>query len=550
MPLIIGTPITISAFGFTTLEEEIQFRGGTATVTVDGRYGDTVFVLPNALVKVDGGGEFETDDDGEAEVNTPNTKLTGETEDLKVELTLKPEIAQKIKNTLKKYKEVGIDNTTISTFLDDFPAKLAHTEDKEAQQKLLDGLKRTEYALFFIKEGKEFGEVSAKSLGTVTKDAVVNVYDMLDTITGATGKISDFVNAKGANVGGRAKEIIQEKLSGVRQAALKQMGAAFQAGLMKHAPNAGVWGGGLFKFIEDKLVADTAKAGLGEAPLEKWIADYFIKEQKKNSTKQMNQIASLINSGNFASLEYSADLDIAKNNYVNMADNYLQAEEGEYFSTMSKAYVDLGFDVVGKGVSILTPYGKFVDGLEKAYKVGRTAFLDAPTMYNWYATNGDIVNTTQKNINRALGISWSETSYQPTLTDILIPIVQAASEYQLSEYLFANVDIEFYESWAVATKALAELFPKEKKELKAYAVSLKEKATPLKTTVDSLSAEVMELIPVEEKEDWAVVKSEELSTGEDDNVDENEETGGLSWVWGILGAVLVLVIGKRFVKKR
>ncbi len=558
IPLVIAIPITITSYGFEAKEgeekKEIQFRGGDANVKVDGRYEDTVFVLQNTVIKVEGGGEFITDEEGEAEVATPNSKLKGETEDVKFELVLSADIVAKLRNTKKKYGETGITNETVATFLDDFPARLAHAEDNDAKKRLVDALKRIEYALFFIKEGQKFGAVSAKSLGTVTKDAAINVFDMLDTITGATGKISEYINAKGTNVGSRAKEIITEKLSTVRQEALKQMSAAFQAGLAKNAPKAGVWVGGLFKFLEDKLGGDTAKTGYAEAPLETWIADYFIKEQKKNSANQMNQIANMLNSGNFASLENSSDLDIAKDRYVAMADNYLKAEEGEYFSTMSKAWIDLGFDIVGKGISILTPYGKFVDGLEKAYKIGRTYFLDAPTMYGWYVTNGEILTTTEENINKSLGIkSVVSLIKSASLLNVFVPSAFAVTDNSLGGYMIASADSEFYKNWSEITFALAELFPDEEKGIRFYAEELKAKSANSKNIAAALMEEASEMIPVEEYGEWKIekIKSTDVIKESSNNEDNSDSLySKMLIILGFVGVFGIFILGRRFIFRK
>ena len=561
IPLYIGIPVEISSFGFETKKEDIQFRGGTAHFKVDGRYEDTVFSLPDATIAVKGGDEFVTDEEGEAEVETPNEKLTGETDDVNIELPLDADVAKILAGAKKKYSETGIQNATVATFLDDFPAMLANGGDKKNRQKLIDGLKRTEYALFFVKEGQKFANVSAQSLGVVTKDAAINVYDMLDTITGATGKISEWINEKGANVGSRAKEIIMEKLSDARVIAMQQMSAAFQAGVAQYAPKAGVWVGGLFKNLEDKMLGDTAKSGYAEAPLEKWIAEYFVTENKKKGAEQMAIIASVIESREFASLEFSSDLERTKESYVTMADNYLKAEEGEHFSTMTKATIDLGFDVIGKGISILTPYGKFVEGAEKLYKVGRTAFLDAPTMYSWYATHGEILTTTEQNIRTAMNLP-RYAELPATRSGGFFPTASAEdTEDHLGEYMMAEADAAFYSNWAEGAVALSELFPNEKDELLEYAKGLEEKANIEKETADSFREKVVAQIPEENREEWGtniILESSEPTTEEaeaektpeqvvPEPQSSNQEDSTSTWI--ILGVVFfgILIFGfKRY----
>ena len=121
----------------------------------------------------------------------------------------------------------------------------------------------------------------------------------------------------------------------------------------------------------------------------------------------MKEIESFVTNGKqngFPTLEYSADLDIARDNYATMADKYIKAEKGEYWRAMTKSWFDLGFDLGGKSASIIFPvYATLIGQVENMYKLARSSFVDAPNMFQWYKTHGDIMTQMDKGLKQSLG---------------------------------------------------------------------------------------------------------------------------------------------------
>ena len=544
--LALPTPVKISAYGFELKKENAVFKGGMANALVNiksDKNEEELFAIPGAKIELPLAKIYTTNDKGTIKIPTPNDFLKGKTDDLTFTLVLNEDVSKQLEQSRKKLTDLGVlgENTTVKAFLDDFVKNLATAKNDKERKSLVAGLKRLNYALFFVNKGQEFGKVSAESLATVTKDAVANMVDLLDSVVGITGEITERLNAKGQKLSTKAAEKISAQMAPVYKASLLKLGAAMQAGVSYYAPNSKIYLGGLLQFLEDKYaIADNLKekkaASLDMSP---GIKEFFVKQVNKTSVAQMKEIETFIINGKqngFPTLEYSADLEIAKSNYTNLADKYVKAEQGEYWRAMTKSWFDLGFDTVGKGTSIVFPELSIIIGqVENMYKTARTAFVDAPNMFQWYKTHGDIMSQVDKGIKNSLGIK-DDAGAQTKIEGAefaVVPVAYADANPDPSKFMDAVADAELYKSFAEIGTILAEEFPSEAKEIKVGVTELQVKSDTASALAKKLEGSAINIIPKEDYKLWGIVEKDTSA---------KNPLGNMPIYFGI-GIVLAIVVG-------
>ncbi|MFZ2500550.1 MAG: hypothetical protein WAW90_01010 [Minisyncoccia bacterium] len=515
--LVLYTPIKISAYGFEVKKENAVFKGGLVNSEVNiksDKNEEEFFSIVGAKIELPVEKIFTTDDKGQTKIPTPNDFLKGKTDDFKFTLVLNEDVEKQLSQSRKKLSDLGVlgENAVVKTFLADFVGNLAKAKNDTERKSLVAGLKRLNYALFFVNKGQVFGKDSAESLATVTKDAAANMIDLLDSVTGMTGEITDKINAKGVKLGEKAVANISKQISAIRKASVLKLGAAMQAGVSYYAPDSKIYLGGLLKFLEDKyVIADNLKeAKASSLEIDKGIKEYFIKQVNSASVVQMKKIESFIVSGNessFPTLDDSADLEIAKSNYSNLADKYIKAEKGEYWRTMTKSWFDLGFDTVGKGASIVFPeFSVIIGQVENMYKVARSGFVDAPNMFKWYRTHGDIMTQVDNGLKNSLGQK-DDTQAQAIESGnsfALIPVAHAESLPDSSQFMDAVADAQIYKSLAEIGTIFAGEFPGEAKEFNVVIDQLKEKSDTASKKAQELQVSASENIPKEDYALWGI----------------------------------------------
>jgi hypothetical protein len=557
--LVLYTPVKISAYGFEAKDEKMIFKGGVANLIVNAESGkaeEEYFLIAGANIELPEKKIFTTDEKGEAKIPTPNDFLKGTTDDTKFTLVLTEEVNTQLSQARKKMTDLGVlgENTTVNAFLNDFVKNLASAKNDTERKSLVEGLKRLNYALFFVNKGQTFGKVSADSLAVVTNDAVANMVDMLDSVTGITGKITERANKAGLKLSNKALEKISAEVGKVYKAALLKLGAAMQTGISYYAPDSKIYLGGLLQFLEDKFaLADNLKNKTAENfDYQKGIKEYFYLQVDKAAKDQMKEIEVSIINGNqngFPTLENSADLNIARDNYANMADRYIKAEQAEYWRVMTKSWFDLSFDVVGKGVSIIFPvYAELVGQVENMYKLARSGFVDAANMFQWYKTHGDIMAQMDKGLKRSLGINDNEQAgaHNDAKFLQLVPAANAENFNDPSLFMDATADALLYESFAEIGLALAEEYPDTAKEFDALIKQLKDKSDIASQKAQELQAEAKKDIPTEDYSLWNISETAEPQATK--NVQEKNSNIKIIILAG--GIFLLLTAGMVFWRKK
>lgn len=511
----VETPVKISAFGFDPLETKTIFVNNYTDAYVKIMVGDEDYPVVGAKIELPEEKIFKTDGEGEVEIEVGNEALTEEQdENLEFTLRLNAEVTKQLSQVKSRMSSLGSlgQSSVINTFLTDFPEDFAGAEDDAERHNMLDGLKRLNYATFFVEKGEEFGQVSADSLATVTKDAVANMVDLLDSVLGITGKITDAINSKGAKLGEKAIGQIASKVDNIYKESLKKLGASMQAGINTYAPNSKIRISGLLRYLEDKfMISDNLKAKTAATlDLSGGIKEYFREQVREASFERMNEIEEFIayaEEEGFPSLEYSADLDSAKDSYATMADKYIKAEQAEYWRAMTKSWFDLGFDTIGKGVSIIAPmYATVVSQIENMYKVARTAFVDAANMFQWYKTHQDIIVQIDRGLQKSLGQEVDYSAYNKSENFLALYFTAYADEVSdETDYMNAVADVAIYNDLAEIGDILAEEFPDEANEIKAQADALRLKSAEASIQAKELKSQAQEIMPAEEFALWDLV---------------------------------------------
>lgn len=558
----VETPVKVSAFGFDPLETKTIFVNNYTDAYVKIMIGEEDYPIVGAKIELPEEKIFKTDGEGDAEIEIGNETLNEDQDgELEFTLSLNAEVTKQLSQVKSRMSSLGSlgQSSVINTFLTDFPEDFAGAEDDTERRNMLDGLKRLNYATFFVEKGEEFGKVSADSLAMVTKDAVANMVDLLDSVLGITGKLTDAINSKGAKLGEKAIGKIASKVDDIYKESLKKLGASMQAGINTYAPNSKIRISGLLRYLEDKfMISDNLKAKTASAlDLSAGLKEYFREQVRDASFERMNEIEEFISYAEeegFPSLEYSSDLESAKDSYATMADKYIKAEQAEYWRAMTKSWFDLGFDTIGKGVSIIAPmYATVVSQIENMYKVARTAFVDAANMFQWYKTHQDIIVQIDRGLQKSLGQEVDYSAYIKPENFLALYLTAYADDISdETDYMNAVADSAIYADLAEIGDILAEEFPDEADEIKAQADALRQQSTLASTQAQELKSEAEEVMSADEIEFWGEVEKVLDNEDAEKNIDA-EVTDESSDNPGILlggGALLILILGGYFALKR
>jgi len=520
LQMVLYTPVKVMAYGFETKQDKVVFKGGLVNAEVNimsEKDKEKFFSVVGSNIELTKEKIYTTDDKGKTKIPTPNEFLKGETDDLKFTLVLNEEVAKQLSQVRTKLTSLGVlgQNVTVNAFVDNFAENLAGAKSNKERKSLVYGLKRLNYALFFENKGQEFGKVSADSLVTVTKDAVGNMIDLLDSVIGITGAITDKINAKGLKLGDKAVAGISKQIDAVYKATLLKLGSAMQAGISYYAPDSKIYLGGLLKFLEDKyLIADKLKEKAGtKLDVSEGIQEYFYKQVNAVTVAQMKDIETFITEGQkngFPTLENSDDLDSARSNYTNMAEKYIKAEQGEYWRAMTKSWFDLGFDLGGKATSIIFPeFATLIGQVENMYKVARTAFVDAANMFQWYKTHGDIMTQMSKGLKNSLGLKIDTQAQinKEQNTFQLISLAHADSAPDASQFMDAVADAQIYKSLAEIGSILAGEFPAEASVFDVEIKRLEDLSKNASQKAQELQSVAIETIPREDYSVWGITET-------------------------------------------
>lgn len=515
-----GTRVRVSHAGFETIEVVVPFESDTADIEVLGAGKDiTTFPIAGALIETTAA-DYRTDSDGTVTITSPKPlKNQGAVRSVKVFLTLDSEIEALQAKAMDKYLQTGIKNETVENYIRYFGKNIASVESPDAQKASVDSLKRIEYSMFYIKKGNEMGEVSAKNMAAAVKDAVWNVIDSIDSI----GDIGELLNVKllkdfqsfggqFKDIGGKSIDFVTGKLSGAKNEAWQYVAKTFSEGVRKYAPD---YNGpeitGLFDFMLGKFGTESWKLAYDQGTFQGLIEEFFVKEQKVQSQKAMDMVASRITRGDWVPIYGNDWLENSKGNYENLMNKFNAATQTEFTISEIKAFTELGIDTVNTAANFAPQFKAFAKGLDVYYKGVRTAFLDSETMYSWFETSSTIADMTFAASARALGMpssEWTNPADQRPLFNALpfhfIPFAYAEETDDLEsflnernqmdettmnqnvEYHQSQIDAEFYSDWVTAAELLVQLYPEEKAELQELIKDFEGKEKVAMAKVDEL----------------------------------------------------------------
>ncbi len=547
IPLLTGQPFKVTYPGFEPHEGVIAFTSPTGTITVTGFDGANQFPLQGAEVELLSGGYATTDGNGVAVLKSPQETNNSKPAVATAVLTFTPKVEQILKGAMNKYLEIGEDIPIIYNFLRNFGKRMGQATNSVEAQKLLNGLTRTEYALYYLERGQELGFDSVNNLGGAVNEAVWNVIDSVGNIIESAENLKKYLPGTKA---GKASSRLIQKLDNVKSELFKKMGEYFQAGITKYAPNYTESVSNLFSRLDSKLFGEGAKPLMDKAGLQDFIANHFKEEQKKTTRQGLSRIAQHIANNDWSPVRTRDGLEQARNQYDQMIEKFRTAHQDEYSFTMSKAYADLAFDTVGT-VSDFTAWGPFVSGLETFYKGVRTAYMDSSNMYNWFQSVGQANQSTQNSLNYALGDSERvpAVSFLPKIifsakaneeTFILDNLsangqeMPEAERNQVIEYGLAKTDQEIYESLLEMINLLIEAYPESETQVADTKKDLENKFTQAQSATENLE-KVAEL---------SVAKINKNGNPLDVNGDGQINMADMTTTeWVVLGSIILIFAG-------
>ncbi len=513
--LAVGDPFIVNKKGFVENDDVVVFASKNANVKVVTESGGTKVPVQGATVLIQGEivGE-KTNAEGVAELEKDDAPDGDEVTEVEVVLELTEEVKKYQKDAQDHYgtassAPINAGNATVSEFINNFAEKLAKTEDDDEAAKAISGLRRTAYACFFISKGGELADDAAANIGKAIDTQIGDVISLLDPITALTDKISSGLKGKYANK--EAVKKVTEKLSAFSGKFVGKLSNMLKGAIKTYAPSfdADALVGMFTSIIPDaESLHETNVKNPGEDALkgalsvEKKVTEYFMDQYKTEANAMLATIASQITTNNFDPAFGGTELGIAKDNFVELMDKYLEAHEIEYNTTMTKAYVQFGFDTIGNAISYTTAYGKLVEGAQKVYDIAKAAYFNNKVIYTWFETYGVLTREVTQSVNKAVGIAMGEPyNHKVASSSFVLPVALAdeiADAEKLSEYYATAGTYGIFADLKEIGDLMLELEP-DNEELKTIVENLDQDIQETKAKIEELEPEVAGFITEEEK---------------------------------------------------
>lgn len=446
IPLAVGTDITVKKYGFNDGSGNVVIGSGNAKVKVVAGAsktpvnGATVYLPNDPIGKT-------TDSSGFAYLSGGSGSVaSGEAT---VVLSLSNEVSSLRSEGQANYRTIGIKRRGVYDFITNVDDMIAAESSEDEIKRLLNGLRRTNYSLFFIKKAKEIGYDTSGELAESIDGALSDLNDLFD-ITGKVtdkilGKTGDFVN-KHINTSAvtSLKNSLDGKIKKMTQKLFEKTLRVFGHGVARFArdfPQS--WLTDTFDDIKSSVFDDYLYKPAGGALNLKSVVKNSL---KKNIDGKMYELMGLVENNirnkNWGTGHIDSDLSRAKSTYVNLMDNYLVAHEVNYNVTIQKAAAESLLNAANDTIGMIPAYGKYVEGVETAYKAIRSAYLNNKQIYYWFDITGKVMKETEKSVKHALG-GYSSSIF---IGDLLASLADVSdSTYNsLMEYDEAQLDNDFY----------------------------------------------------------------------------------------------------------
>jgi len=488
-----GMPIVISKNGFQEQNTTIAFKSNKAivkvyTITKDGEK----IPVNGAEIGIKNTFDFEiTSSNGEATLSAPRDIDGSNINEIEVILKLNKEVSEIQEKAKKQYEQMikgekGITNATIKDFIINFNKYLANVQNNKTEEITI-GLKRTGYILLYMSEGKKLAFDISKQAAASIKNQISDTLDLFEVADMSKEKLGEKLSSN--TIDGLTNEA-QEKLKKLTPQMMEKMDEItnnFKSGIInvlkiaikKHAPGfKDEWAneiiGEFFPnpldgYSTDGLVekAVNSTKTWGENAIENKITEYLTNEYDQMLFKGMKQLAQMIKSQTFNTINFDENISRAKSTSTDLRTKYLKAHEVSFNVSAIKDATDLFNNTVIEAFKITGFWRAQAEAFEKGYKMVRSGVINNVEIYYWFTTYGDFMLEVNQNINEGLGVS-SFTQIQNTKTHIslkIFPLALATTEISVKDfetlfkYQISGKDINFYTSIKEINTLLLEIFP-------------------------------------------------------------------------------------------
>ncbi len=578
--------VRISKAGFKEQILPVVFTAPRAelVVSVESK-GKAVPVAEAEALMPDGYTSFKSNAEGTIWVEAPETIESDIATELKVFLELDEVTADDLADAKKNYDKLVTSVTDkkypgIDEFTGNFIEKLAKADGDGEAEKMVSGLKRTKYALFYLIQGDEMLGATTKGVADSLKDQIWDLVDTANIIGKATsflaGPIKNFlkggaemVEGVGGYFGKEAmkgvekwgaewgehfatteaeaakKELSQlsESLGGWSESFMKKIGSMITSATAAKAPNfkqgwmTEFTGAMATKYIQDRQV----KEGYNKVAYENWIQDFFKKKYKSQIDQLASGIEKRVKSGDWDAVHEDSDLLLAKWDYDDIMSRYRLAASTDVSMTEHKANIELVLDFVLTPAKFAVATKAAAEAVELAYKGARSMVLNNQVLYEWFDATGVVVEKMRTGVLKSLGSS--DLSYRPSIGFFPIAYAQEAAPgteggEAFIEYTEADTELGLLSELDKTLSLVQKQFPDETGEVEKYQEHLAESIESARATKESLKETVAPFL----NEEKAGVEAEGGCFNKNDtNCDGKVDLKDFTMAeWGVIGLFLLV----------
>ena len=469
--------MVIKRLGMQAIQRDVSFKQENLRIRLYAEHGGQEYPVVAAKIVYENGFTAETDEKGEAVLRTSkkvyggNNDYNKEENIIKIKMELDSTLSSIRDKGLDYYKKVGVENAGVYDFLNNFIRYFVVLDDERDMKKMSAGMNLVPYSLMMMHESERLEKDAAKNVGITFGGALSGFIEL----TEITDKIAKKLVGPLERLGEKGLQVTSQEFSDLYEDVTSLPGDTVSFGwgkirstILAKAP---FLDPDILDYIFDTVLgdyADTKKTVKGEIEggvseiegnikgamdsfienfdavgrVESALNDYYANQRKE----LMNKIEKKIQKNDFVEVLVEINIEHAKSNYRNMAEQYLGQVELEYKADMFKAYSELLIEVGTKtakiSTAILAPefytvVSEACDKIESSYGILDKAIIQNAKVVTWFIVYAHNLGLMEDSVDALIQSDLSNNLMNPTFSNMsmlgLQPVL-AFSEDDSSEW--------------------------------------------------------------------------------------------------------------------